>query len=128
MVFTRNGIKAKPPLHSARLPAWWFIKGALGVIQFIKGDWPNGERNLLEPPGVAFKVMATGFTGDTPGRTADTAACQAVWQQSKRMLQVTSQDLLVPDELTYRVSYDCPGTTKKERITPADDRHKKTAR
>ena len=37
----------------------------VGVIQFIKGTWPNGERNLLEPLGVEFQVMATGFTWDT---------------------------------------------------------------
>lgn len=27
----------------------------VGVIQFIKGEWPNGERNLLEPHGVEFR-------------------------------------------------------------------------
>ena len=32
------------------------------VVQFIKGQWPNGERQLLEPHGVEFQVMATGFT------------------------------------------------------------------
>ncbi|MCV5792389.1 cob(I)yrinic acid a,c-diamide adenosyltransferase, partial [Escherichia coli] len=37
----------------------------VGVVQFIKGTWPNGERNLLEPHGVEFQVMATGFTWDT---------------------------------------------------------------
>jgi cob(I)alamin adenosyltransferase len=35
----------------------------VGVIQFIKGEWPNGERNLLEPHGVEFQVMATGLPG-----------------------------------------------------------------
>ena len=30
----------------------------VGVVQFIKGTWPNGERNLLEPHGVEFQVMA----------------------------------------------------------------------
>lgn len=34
----------------------------VGIVQFIKGTWPNGERNLLEPHGVEFQVMATGFT------------------------------------------------------------------
>ncbi|MBW9312721.1 hypothetical protein FA041_09295 [Escherichia coli] len=29
---------------------------------------PNGERNLLEPHGVEFQVMATGFTGYTKSR------------------------------------------------------------
>lgn len=49
------------------------------MIQFIKGTWPNGERNLLEPHGVEFQVMATGFTWNTQDRDSDTAACLAVW-------------------------------------------------
>ena len=44
----------------------------VGAIQFIKGTWPNGERNLLEPHGVEFQVMATGFTWDTQNRESDT--------------------------------------------------------
>lgn len=57
-----------------------------GVIQFIKGEWPNGERNLLADRGVEFQVMATGFTWDTQDRTGDTLAAQAVCQHGKRML------------------------------------------
>lgn len=76
-----------------------------GVIQFIKGEWPNGERNLLEPLGVEFQVMATGFTWETQNKETDTVACQAVWQQGKRMLADTSLDLVVLDELTYMVSF-----------------------
>lgn len=56
------------------------------VIQFIKGEWPNGEKNLLEPHGVEFQVMATGFTWETQNKETDTEACQAVWQHGKRML------------------------------------------
>ncbi len=26
-----------------------------GVVQFIKGTWPNGERNLLEPLALSFR-------------------------------------------------------------------------
>lgn len=78
----------------------------VGVIQFIKGEWPNGERNLLEPHGVEFQVMATGFTWDTQNRATDTAACLAVWQHGKRMLQDPTLDLVVLDELTYMVSFD----------------------
>lgn len=51
-----------------------------GVIQFIKGEWPNGEKNLLQQHGVEFQVMATGFTWETQNKAGDTAACQAVWQ------------------------------------------------
>ncbi|KAB7896222.1 cob(I)yrinic acid a,c-diamide adenosyltransferase [Rouxiella sp. S1S-2] len=76
-----------------------------GVIQFIKGEWPNGERNLLEPHGVEFQVMATGFTWDTQNKETDTLACQAVWQHGKRMLADASLNLVVLDELTYMVSF-----------------------
>ncbi|CAM3844999.1 cob(I)yrinic acid a,c-diamide adenosyltransferase [Rahnella victoriana] len=75
------------------------------VIQFIKGEWPNGEKNLLEPHGVEFQVMATGFTWETQNKETDTAACQAVWQHGKRMLADASLDLVVLDELTYMVSF-----------------------
>ncbi|AGE86108.1 cob(I)yrinic acid a,c-diamide adenosyltransferase [Cronobacter sakazakii] len=105
IVFTGNG-KGKTTA------AFGTVTRAVGhgkkaaVIQFIKGEWPNGERNLLEPYGVEFQVMATGFTWDTQNRESDTAACQAVWQHGKRMLADASLDLVVLDELTYMVAYD----------------------
>ncbi|EGT4351310.1 cob(I)yrinic acid a,c-diamide adenosyltransferase [Cronobacter sakazakii] len=105
IVFTGNG-KGKTTA------AFGTVTRAVGhgkkaaVIQFIKGEWPNGERNLLEPHGVEFQVMATGFTWDTQNRESDTAACQAVWQHGKRMLADASLDLVVLDELTYMLAYD----------------------
>ncbi|AFI90345.1 cob(I)yrinic acid a,c-diamide adenosyltransferase [Pectobacterium parmentieri] len=77
-----------------------------GVIQFIKGEWPNGEKNLLQQHGVEFQVMATGFTWDTQNRQTDTTAAQKVWQAGKRMLTDPQLDLVVLDELTYMISYD----------------------
>ncbi|CAI8845029.1 cob(I)yrinic acid a,c-diamide adenosyltransferase [Kosakonia sp. YIM B13611] len=78
----------------------------VGAIQFIKGTWPNGERNLLEPLGVEFQVMATGFTWDTQNRESDTAACLAVWEHAERMLDDPALDMVLLDELTYMVAYD----------------------
>ncbi|WP_455427978.1 cob(I)yrinic acid a,c-diamide adenosyltransferase [Dryocola sp. LX212] len=78
----------------------------VGVIQFIKGQWPNGERNLLEPHGVEFQVMATGFTWETQNRETDTEACLTVWQHAKRMLADSSLDMVILDEITYMVAYD----------------------
>lgn len=77
-----------------------------GVVQFIKGQWPNGERNLLEQHGVEFQVMATGFTWETQNREADTEACLTAWAQAERMLADEHLDLVVLDELTYMVAYD----------------------
>ncbi|MDC9603812.1 cob(I)yrinic acid a,c-diamide adenosyltransferase [Xenorhabdus griffiniae] len=76
-----------------------------GVIQFIKGTWESGERNLLIQQGVEFHVMATGFTWETQNRESDTAACQTAWQQAVAMLSDPSLHLVVLDELTYMVSY-----------------------
>ncbi|EOC0008666.1 cob(I)yrinic acid a,c-diamide adenosyltransferase [Cronobacter turicensis] len=105
IVFTGNGKgKSTAAFGTVTRAAGHGKKAA--VIQFIKGEWPNGERNLLEPHGVEFQVMATGFTWDTQNRESDTAACQAVWQHGKRMLADASLDLVVLDELTYMVAYD----------------------
>lgn len=76
-----------------------------GVIQFIKGIWPCGERNLLEQHGVEFQVMATGFTWETQNKEADKMTAQSVWQYGKHLLADPSLSLVVLDELTYMVSY-----------------------
>ncbi|WP_445935609.1 cob(I)yrinic acid a,c-diamide adenosyltransferase [Photorhabdus sp. P32] len=76
-----------------------------GVIQFIKGKWENGEKNLLEQHGVNFHVMATGFTWETQSRETDTVACHQVWRHALEMLSDPNLDLVVLDELTYMVSY-----------------------
>ncbi|ROR14878.1 cob(I)yrinic acid a,c-diamide adenosyltransferase [Erwinia sp. JUb26] len=105
MVFTGNG-KGKTTAAFGTATRAVGHRKRVGVIQFIKGEWPNGERNLLEPHGVEFQVMATGFTWDTQNRATDTEACLKVWQHGKRMLQDVTLDLVVLDELTYMVSFD----------------------
>jgi len=75
------------------------------VVQFIKGTWDCGERNLLEHHGVPFFVMNTGFTWETQNKEADTEAAQAVWQDAKKLLADPSVDVVLLDEITYMVSY-----------------------
>lgn len=75
------------------------------VVQFIKGNWECGERNLLSQHGVEFAVMATGFTWETQNRDADIAACELVWQRAEQMLKDESLHLVLLDELTYMVAY-----------------------
>lgn len=76
------------------------------VVQFIKGNWASGERNLLEPLGIPFAVMATGFTWETQNRALDMAAATEVWQQAKQFLADPAIDFVLLDELTYMLSYD----------------------
>lgn len=105
IVFTGNGKgKTTAAFGTVTAPSGTVKKAA--VVQFIKGTWPNGERNLLEPHGVEFQVMATGFTWNTQDRESDTAACLAVWEHGRRMLADESLDLVLLDELTYMVAYD----------------------
>ncbi|MGV1619786.1 cob(I)yrinic acid a,c-diamide adenosyltransferase [Klebsiella quasipneumoniae] len=105
MVFTGNGKGKTTAAFGTATRAVGHGK-KVGVIQFIKGTWPNGERNLLEPHDVEFQVMATGFTWNTQDRDSDTAACLAVWEHARRMLADDQLDLVLLDELTYMVAYD----------------------
>lgn len=105
MVFTGNGKGKTTAAFGTATRAVGHGK-KVGVIQFIKGTWPNGERNLLEPHSVEFQVMATGFTWNTQDRDSDTAACLAVWEHARRMLADDQLDLVLLDELTYMVAYD----------------------
>jgi cob(I)alamin adenosyltransferase len=75
------------------------------VVQFIKGQWACGDRNVLEKLGVEFHVMATGFTWNTQDKAGDTEAAKLAWQQAQRMLADPSIDLVLLDELTYMLSY-----------------------
>ncbi|MEZ3500505.1 cob(I)yrinic acid a,c-diamide adenosyltransferase [Pantoea sp. KPR_PJ] len=103
MVFTGNGKGKTTAAFGTALRAVGHNKKA-AVVQFIKGEWPNGERNLLSQHGVEFQVMATGFTWETQNRATDTAACLAVWQHARRMLADATLDLVLLDEITYMVS------------------------
>ncbi|EXU77321.1 cob(I)yrinic acid a,c-diamide adenosyltransferase [Erwinia papayae] len=104
MIFTGNGKGKTTAAFGTALRACGHKK-RVGVVQFIKGEWPNGERNVLEPLGVEFQVMSTGFTWDTQNKETDTAACLTVWQQAKRMLEDPALDLVVLDELTYMINF-----------------------
>ena len=75
------------------------------VVQYVKGTWPCGERDLLQQCGVPFHVMGTGFTWETQDKDTDIKAAQAAWEQSKVWLTDPTIDLVLLDEITYMVSY-----------------------
>ncbi len=104
MVITGNGKGKSTAGFGTVLRAVGHGKTA-SVVQFVKGQWPCGERNVLEKLGVEFCVMGTGFTWNTQDKELDTKAAQAAWQEAKKMLADESQDIVLLDELTYMVSY-----------------------
>ncbi|MEM8786216.1 MAG: cob(I)yrinic acid a,c-diamide adenosyltransferase, partial [Pseudomonadota bacterium] len=52
-----------------------------GVIQFIKGAWATGEKDVFEkfPEIVTIKALGEGFTWDTQDKARDIAAAKAAW-------------------------------------------------
>lgn len=104
IVFTGNG-KGKSTAAFGTVTRALGHGKTVGVAQYIKGQWDNGEYNLLHPLGVEFHIMGTGFTWETQNREADIEAANVVWQESKRMLADERYDLVVLDELTYMLAY-----------------------
>lgn len=104
IVFTGNGKGKSTAAFGTATRAVGHGK-TVGVAQFIKGQWDNGEYNTLHPLGVEFHIMGTGFTWETQNRETDIQAATAVWQESKRMLADPRYDLVVLDELTYMLAY-----------------------
>lgn len=104
IVFTGNGKGKSTAAFGTATRAVGHGK-TVGVAQFIKGQWDNGEYNTLHPLGVEFYIMGTGFTWETQNRESDIEAALAVWVESKRMLADPHYDLVVLDELTYMLAY-----------------------
>ena len=80
----------------------------VGVVQFIKGEQLSGKELYLRDhcPMVDFYQMGTGFTWDTQDRSGDIAAAKRTWEKALNMLQDSSKDLVILDELTYMLAYD----------------------
>ncbi|CAM6243115.1 MULTISPECIES: cob(I)yrinic acid a,c-diamide adenosyltransferase [Citrobacter] len=104
IVFTGNG-KGKSTAAFGTVTRAVGHGKTVGVAQFIKGQWDNGEYNTLHPLGVEFHIMGTGFTWETQNREADIAAALVVWTEAQRMLADPQYDLVVLDELTYMLAY-----------------------
>ena len=79
----------------------------VGVVQFIKGAQKSGEVEFLKAhcPNAEVLQMGTGFTWNTQDKAADIHASETTWKTAQKMLQDSSFDLVVLDELTYMLGY-----------------------
>jgi len=79
-----------------------------GVVQFIKGAWGTGERDVLAkfPDLVEWHTMGEGFTWETQDRARDVAAAGRAWQKALEMLHRPGMALVVLDELNIALRYD----------------------
>jgi cob(I)alamin adenosyltransferase len=81
----------------------------VAVVQFIKGAWSTGERNVLETRFadlVAWHTMGEGFTWETQDRARDIAAGAAAWARTKTLLDDPNIRLVILDELNIALRYD----------------------
>ncbi|MDF2980702.1 MAG: cobO [Devosia sp.] len=80
----------------------------VGVVQFVKGAWSTGERDVLDrfPEQVTIKAMGEGFTWDTQDRQRDLAAARGAWEMAKELIADESYKLILLDELNIVLRYD----------------------
>ena len=80
----------------------------IGIVQFVKGAWGTGARDVLEnyPEQVTIKAMGEGFTWDTQDRQRDIAAARAAWETAKEMIADESYKMVLLDELNIVLRYE----------------------
>jgi len=79
----------------------------VGVVQFVKGVWHTGEREVFArfPDLVEIRAMGEGFTWETQDRARDIAAAEAAWELSEAMMADPSNAMVVLDELNIVLRY-----------------------
>ncbi|MBT3370919.1 MAG: cob(I)yrinic acid a,c-diamide adenosyltransferase [Rhodospirillaceae bacterium] len=85
----------------------------VGVIQFVKGKWETGERDILEhfPEQIEIHAMGEGFSWETQDKARDIAAARKAWEKSKQMIEASRGpnpefDMILLDELNIVLRYD----------------------
>ena len=80
----------------------------VGIVQFVKGAWGTGEREVLAkfPDLVTCRAMGEGFTWDTQDRERDIAAARAAWELAKAMIADPGYSMVLLDELNIVLRYD----------------------
>lgn len=79
----------------------------VGIVQFVKGVWATGEREVLVrfPDLCTIRAMGDGFTWDTQDRERDIAAAESAWATACQMMQDPAYKMVVLDELNIVLRY-----------------------
>ena len=84
----------------------------VGLVQFIKGTWKTGERQMFATlDGLDHVESGEGFTWNTQDRERDVAAARAGWEKARAMMEecrgpTPKYGLLILDELNVALRYD----------------------
>ena len=79
------------------------------VVQFIKGAWETGERDLIEKHFgdlCQFYTLGEGFTWETQDRARDVAAASAAWEKAKELIRDERNSMVLLDEINIALRYD----------------------
>lgn len=79
----------------------------VGIVQFVKGVWTTGERDVLArfPDLCVMRAMGEGFTWDTQDRQRDIAAATQAWETAQAMMADSSYRMVILDELNIVLRY-----------------------
>lgn len=79
----------------------------VGIVQFVKGVWSTGEREVLArfPDLCVIEAMGEGFTWNTQDRQRDIAAAARAWSRAKAMIADSSFRMVILDELNIVLRY-----------------------
>ncbi len=79
----------------------------VGVVQFVKGVWETGERDVLNkfPDLVDIHAMGEGFSWESQDRQRDLAAARAAWERAKEMINDPGYKMVLLDELNIVLRY-----------------------
>ena len=80
----------------------------VGIVQFVKGAWETGERDVFEafPEQVTIKAMGEGFTWETQDRERDVAAAAAAWTAALEMIVDEDLSMVIMDEINIALRYE----------------------
>jgi cob(I)alamin adenosyltransferase len=80
----------------------------VGIVQFVKGAWETGERDVFDkfPDQVTIKAMGEGFTWETQDRMRDVAAASIAWAAAKAMIDDETYSMIILDEINIALRYE----------------------
>lgn len=80
----------------------------VGVVQFIKGPWHSGERDILAkfPEQVEMHAVGDGFTWETQDRERDVEMTRKGWEIAKGLINDPDIRFVLLDELNIALRYD----------------------
>jgi cob(I)alamin adenosyltransferase len=80
----------------------------VGIVQFVKGAWSTGEKDVLArfPDLCVMRAMGEGFTWETQDRQRDIAAATRAWEMAQAMIADSSYRMVILDELNVVLRYD----------------------